>query len=94
MGRASAGDRFFIDLSCAVATVAAETVNVATITAAEYSASFLRGLIFAQASLVQADAHVRGGEINQRRRQLVEPHGARLSLLVATAADGFWVVGG
>ena len=52
------------------------------------SPGFACRFVFAQASSVQTDADVGRGEANQRRRQLVEPDGARLPLLVATAADG------
>src|SRR5438445_11750927 len=40
------------------------------------------------------DAYVGRGEADQRGRLLVEPDGARLPLLVATAAHGVQLVGG
>src|SRR5438094_9825572 len=58
------------------------------------TAGFPRRFVFAQASSVQTDADVRGGEADQRRSELVEPHRPRLSLLVATVADGVRLVGG
>ena len=94
MGRPFAGDRFFIDLFRAVAAVATG-IFVATGTGDPgYTTGFESWFVFAQASFVQTDAHVGRGEANQRRRQLVEPDGTRLPLLVATAADGIRLVGG
>ena len=58
------------------------------------TAGFPRRFVFAQVSSVQTDADVRGGEADQRRSELVEPHRPRLSLLVATVADGVRLVGG
>src|SRR6266566_6639520 len=58
------------------------------------TAGFPRRFVFAQASSVQTDADVRGGEADQRRSELVEPHRPRLSLLVATVADAVRLVGG
>ena len=94
MGRPFARDWFFIDLFCAVAAVATKTFVAAGIDDPGYSAGFASWFVFAQASFVQTDAHVRRGEVNQRRRQLVEPDSARLPLLVATVAHGIRLVGG
>ncbi len=94
MGRAFARDRFFVNFFCAVAAVAEGAFMLAEVTAPGYSAGFAGWIVFAQASFVQIDAHVGRGEINQRRRQLVEPDSARLPLLVATVADGVRLVGG
>ena len=94
MGRAFAGDGFFIDLFCAVAVVATGIFVAAGIGDPGYSAGFASWFVFAQGSFVQTDAHVGRGEVNQRRRQLVEPDSTRLPLLVATAADGIRLVGG
>src|SRR6185312_11121933 len=75
--------------------VASGVAIVATISAGGYSlAGFTSWFVFAQASFVQTDAHVGRGEVDQRRRQLVEPDSTRLPLLVATAADGIRMVGG
>ena len=75
MGRSFAGDRFFIDLFCAMAAVAAGTFVAAGIGDPGYSAGFASWFVFAQVSFVQTNAHVGRGEVNQRRRQLVEPDG-------------------
>ena len=93
MGHFAHRDRLLIDLFRSVATVAAGTAILAGVSAPGYSAYFARGFVFAQASSVQTDADVGRGEINQRRRQLVESYRAGLPLLVATIADGFRVVG-
>ena len=94
MGRAFAGNRFFIDLFCAVAAVATGTFVAAGIGDPGYSAGFASWFVFAQASFVQTDPHVGRGEVNQRRRQLVESDSTRLPLLVTTAANGVRLVGG
>src|SRR5262249_8612492 len=94
MGCAFAGDRLFIDLFRAVAAVATETFVAAGISDPGYSAGFASWFVFAQASFVLIDGDFRSGEVNERRRQLVELNCARLSLLVATAADSVWLVGG
>ena len=94
MGRPFAGDRFFIDLFRALAAVATKTFVAAGTADPGYSAGFASWFVFAQVSFVQTDAHVGRGEVNQRRRQLVEPDSTRLPLLVATAADGIRLVGG
>ena len=65
MGRAFAGDWIFVDLFRALAAVATETAS-AGIDDPSYSAGFACRLVFAQASFVQIDAHVRRGEVNQR----------------------------
>ncbi len=46
-----------------------------------------------EAAALQIDADVGRGETDQRRRFLVEPDRARLSLLDATAPDRLWLVG-
>ena len=94
MGRPFAGDRFFIDLFRAVAAVATKTFVAAGIGDPGYGAGFASWFVFAQGSFVQTDADVGRGEVNQRRRQLVESDSTRLPLLVATAADGIRLVGG
>ena len=67
MGRAFVGDGVFVDLFCAVASVAAGIAVVATIIAVDYGAGIARRFVFAQASFVQINADVRRGEVNQRR---------------------------
>src|SRR5262245_39333145 len=94
MGCAFAGVRVLVDLLCTMATLPTGTFVAARIGHPGYCASVASRFVFAQASFVQTDADVRSGEVNQRRRQLVEPDGARLSLLVATAADDVRLVGG
>src|SRR6266852_4825182 len=56
-------------------------------------AGFLSRLFFAQAPSFQIDGDVRRGEVDQRRRLLVEFDRARLSLLVAAVADNLRLVG-
>src|SRR5207245_7236790 len=73
------------DFSRSVATL----VNQGKLTA-----DFPRRAFSPQASSIQTLDHVRRGEAHQRRRFLVEPDRARLSLLVATVADRDWLVGG
>ena len=61
---------------------------------ADASTSLLTGRSFpSEAAALQIDADVGRGETDQRRRFLVEPDRARLSLLDATAPDRFWLVG-
>ena len=68
MGRAFAGDWILVDLFCALAAVATGVAIVATISASAWKlAGFASWFVFAQASFVQTDADVWGGEINQRR---------------------------
>ena len=93
VGHPFAGDRFFFYLFRTMAAVAAETFGGTGVDHPGYSHDIARRFVFAQASFVQADAHVGRSEINQRRRQLVESNGARLPLLVATASDGVRLVG-
>src|SRR5437899_8438652 len=94
MGRVFAGGWFLIDLFCAMAIVATGAFVASGIDDSGYSAGFTHCVLFAQASSVQTDADVRGGVADQRRSELVEPHRPRLSLLVATVADGVRLVGG
>ena len=95
MGHPFGRDRFLIDLFRAMAALATGVTTVATMPPARYIITRSAGwLVFAQSSFVQTDADVWRGEINQRGRQLVEPDGARLPLLVATAADSVRLVGG
>ena len=94
MGRAFAGGWVLIDLSGTLAVVATGVAIVDTIAGARCSIGFACGFVFAQASFVQTNADVGRGEADQRRRQLVEPDGPRLPLLVATLADRIRLVGG
>src|SRR5205823_10506046 len=94
MGRAFAGNRLFIDIFFALAAMATKTFGAAGSDDPRYNAGFASRFVFAQASFVQTDAHVGRGEVNQRRRQLVESDGARLPLLVAAIADGVRLVDG
>src|SRR5258708_23651741 len=94
MGRPLAGAWFFIDLFPAVAAVATRIFVASGPGDSGHTAGFASWFVFAQGSFVQTNAHVGRGEVNQRRRQLVEPDSTRLPLLVATAADGIRLVGG
>ena len=94
MGRAFAGGWVLIDLSGTLAVVAKGVAIVGTIASARCSIGFACGFVFAQASFVQTNVDVGRGEADQRRRQLVEPDGPRLPLLVATLADRIRLVGG
>src|SRR5262249_29804953 len=94
VGRAALGNRFPIDLLCAMATVAAGTFVATATSDPDHSAGFTHCVVFAQGSSVQTDVDVRRGEADQRRCELVEPHRPRLSLLVPTVADGVRLVGG
>src|SRR5258705_8757801 len=93
MGWPIAGVGFFIVLFPAVASVAVAIFVAAGTGDPCHTAGFASWFVFAQGSYVQTDAHVGRGEVNQRRRQLVEPNSTRLPLLVATAADGIRLVG-
>ncbi len=90
MGRAFAGDGFFIDLFCAVAAVVTRPFVAAGIADSGYGAGFASWFVFAQASFVQTDAHVGRGEVNQRRRQLVEPDSTRLWSQPLPTVFGWW----
>jgi hypothetical protein len=68
MGRAFAGNRFFIDLFRSVAAVAAGVAIVASIiTRGRSLTGFESWFVFAQAPSIQTDADVWRGEANQRR---------------------------
>src|ERR1700730_13538337 len=56
-------------------------------------AGFKDGGVSAEAASLQITGDVGCGEANQRRRLLVEPERARLSLLVATITHNFRMVG-
>ena len=92
MGHFASGDWFLVDLSRAVANLAEGAFLVAGSGDPGYG-SFPSGAVFAQVSSLQTDADVGRGEADQRRQFLVEPDRTRLSLLVATVTNGFWVVG-
>ena len=104
MGCSPFGGRFFVDLFCAMETVAAGALMVAEVSAPDYSASGLTdGFVFAQVSSLQTNAHVRYREADQRRRflglgeslvSLGRADGTRLSLLVAALAHNLRLVGG
>ena len=83
MGHSSNRNRIPGDFSRAMATLVDESKR---------AAGFARRDFFAQAFAFQAHGHVRCGEAHQRRRFMVEPDRARLSLLVATVADGHRLV--
>ena len=76
MGYPAAGNGFSRDLSRAVALVAATRSARATFASGAFPSPF---------SALQADAAVRRGEADQRRRVVVESDRARLPLLDATA---------
>jgi len=85
MGCSPAGNRFFVDLYCAMATMAAGVVMVAGVSDPGYSvSSFTGGFVFAQVPSLQTNAHVRRREVDQRRRFL----GLAESLVSLERADG------
>src|SRR5712692_4571640 len=84
MGHSSDRDRFLVDLSRAMAALAK---------ARNGSTRFARRTFSAQGPALQTDGHVRRGEAHQRRRFVVEPDRARLSLLVAAIANRDRLVG-
>src|SRR6266545_3037980 len=102
MGCSPAGDRLFVDLSRAMATMAAGAAMVAGISDPGYSFSgFTGGCVFAQVPSLQINAYVWRREADQRRRflglaesfvSLERPHSTRLSLLVATVAHSLRLV--
>ncbi len=84
VGHSSDRDRFLVDLSRAMAALAK---------ARNGSTRFARRTFSAQGPALQTDSHVRRGEAHQRRRFVVEPDCARLSLLVAAIANRDRLVG-
>ena len=108
MGCSPVGDRFLVDLSCAMATMGAGPFVMAGIGGPDYSdlsysfSGLTSGFVLAQVPSLQINAYVRRREANQRRRflglgesfvSLERTHSARLSLLVTTVAYSLRVVG-
>src|SRR5205809_717141 len=84
VGHSPPRDRVLVDLSRALAASPKARIR---------SADFPRRAFSAQAAALQTHDHVRGGEADQRRRVVVGPDRARLSLLVAAVADRDRLVG-